>query len=392
MSNRGRLEARIHSGVSAIDAVAWDRLFPGDPECHAYYRACEAAPPPAFRLGAVSVERQGLVVAAAPFFRLDYRLDTPLQGRWRPLGEWLHKRLPRLVKVPLLCLGSPLADRCHIGVAPGLDQAEAGAALRALLGAIRAEAERNGVSLIAVKDLSAEDAGLADTALAAAGFARTASLPVAVLDLPFKDEQAYLASLSAATRKDIRRKLRSAAAVRIEQRQDIRDIEDRIVALYDETRGQSGVDYGDFERLTPAYFSGVVQALGPKATVMLYWLGEELIGFNLLLVGTDRVIDKFIGMRYPLAREMNLYAVSWLANVRFCIERGIARLQTGQTAYASKVRFGSRLEPSSVYFRHRGRVINKLFRTFGPMLAFDKLDPELKALAAARRIPEPAGR
>ena len=108
---------------------------------------------------------------------------------------------------------------------------------------------------------------------------------------------------------------------------------------------------------------------------MLYWLGDELIGFNLLFVGADRVIDKFIGMRYPLAREHNLYVLSWMTNVRFCLERGITKLQTGQTAYAAKLRLGSRLEKSWMCFKHRGRVINTVFRTFGPLIAFDRRIP-----------------
>ena len=122
---------------------------------------------------------------------------------------------------------------------------------------------------------------------------------------------------------------------------------------------------------------------------MLYWLGEELLGFNLLLIGRDRVIDKFIGMRYPKAREHNLYAFSWMSNVRFCLSRGIPLMQTGQTAYASKLRFGSRLDKTWVYFKHRSRFANVLFRTIGPHLAFDKMDPDLAALA--KKQPTTAG-
>jgi predicted N-acyltransferase len=164
-------------------------------------------------------------------------------------------------------------------------------------------------------------------------------------------------------------------------RTSIAGIESEILSLYDETRSQSGVDYGDFEKLSPDYFRGVMQSLGDRAVLMLYWRGEELLGFNLLFVEKQRVIDKFIGMHYPQAREHNLYVLSWMTNVRFCLERGIRCLQTGQTAYASKVRFGSRLEKSWLYYKHRGRAMNSLFRTFGPLVPPDKADPDLAALA-----------
>jgi hypothetical protein len=37
------------------------------------------------------------------------------------------------------------------------------------------------------------------------------------------------------------------------------------------------------------------------------------------------------------------------------------------------------LEKSWLYFKHRGRILNSIFRTFGPLLAFDRGDPDLAA-------------
>ena len=374
-------QARILPGVRAIPRDVWTALFPDDSEGWDYYVACESSPPPAFAFSAIAVTSQDRIVAAAPIFRLTYRLDTPLQGSWRPLGEWLNRRVPRLVNLPVMGLGSPLADRCHLGFAPDLPAHQRTAAMSALLAGLDAHAARENVPILAVKDLADRDLASADAALRDARFTRVASLPVAVLDLAFDSEEAYLASLSAATRKDIRRKLKQAGKVRAEMRTSIAGIEREIVALYDETRLQSGFDYGDFEKLSPDYFRDVMNKLGDRAVVMLYWIDQELIGFNLLFVEPDRVIDKFIGMHYPVARDHNLYVLSWMMNVRFCLERGIASMQTGQTAYSSKLRFGSRLDKSWVYFKHRGRVMNSLFRTFGPLMAFDKMDPDLAALA-----------
>jgi signal transduction histidine kinase len=375
-----QFQADVLPGVRAIARSSWTALFPGDCEGWDYYTACEAAPPPAFAFSAIAVTMRGRVVAAAPIFRLTYRLDTPLQGSWRPLGTWLNRRLPRLVNLPVMGLGSPLADRCHLGVAADLSARERTAAVRTLLTGLDAHAAALNVPIVAIKDLPDQQLAAAAQPLKEARFTRVASLPVAVLDLPFAGEEAYLASLSAATRKDIRRKLKRAANVRVEMRTSLAGIEPAIVALYDETRLQSGVDYGDFEKLSPNYFAEVMTRVGERAVLMLYWMGQELIGFNLLLVERDRIIDKFIGMHYPIAREHNLYALSWMTNVRFCLERGIQHMQTGQTAYAAKLRFGSRLDKLWVCFKHRGKVLNGIFRTFGPLMAFDKMDPDLAVL------------
>ena len=83
------------------------------------------------------------------------------------------------------------------------------------------------------------------------------------------------------------------------------------------------------------------------------------------------------------AREHNLYFVNWMATVRLCIERGIPWLQTGQTSYRQKVRLGCKLKRSWVYFKDRRPLINPLFKTFGPRMAFDRMDPDLQALGDA---------
>jgi predicted N-acyltransferase len=371
--------ARIAASVAEVDAAAWDSCLPGEAECHAYYVACETAAAVSgtgLRAAAIVVESHGEIVAVTPFFRLNYRLDTPLQGRMRSLGDALFRHVPGLVTLKALCVGSPYAERCHLGFAAELDAAGRAAALACLTEALQRQVMIERAHLSVWKDLApaeARDAGL----LPESGFARLASLPVAVLDLPYVDEASYLASLSAATRKDVKRKLAKASAVRIEFRSDISALAGNIHSLYEETRTRSGLDYGELELLPPGYFAQVSSALGDRAVFALYWVGEELAAFNLLLVEADRVIDKFLGMRYPLARDHNLYVVSWMANIRFCLERGISLFQSGQTAYASKLRFGSRLVPSTIYVRHRNAPLQWVLRRLSPWLGFDRFDHDL---------------
>lgn len=371
--------ARIAASVADVDAAAWDACLPGEVECHAYYVACETAAAISgigLRAAAIMVESAGAIVAVAPFFRLNYRLDTPLQGRMRSLGDALFRHLPGLVTLKALCVGSPYAERCHLGFAAGLDAAGRAAAFACLTEALQRQVAQERAHLLVWKDLAPEEDREAGH-LPMAGFARIASLPVAVLDLPHVDEAAYLASLSAATRKDVRRKLAKAGGVRIEFTSDISALTGEIDSLYDETRVQSGLDYGELELLPPGYFAAVSRALGDRAVFALYWVGDELAAFNLLLVEADRVIDKFLGMRYPLARDHNLYVVSWMANIRFCIGRGIRLFQSGQTAYASKLRFGSRLVPSTIHVRHRQAPLQWLLRRLSPWIGFDRFDPDL---------------
>lgn len=381
------LAARIVASVAAIDPVAWDACLPGEAESHAYYNTCEAAAASSgvgLRMAAIVVESGAEIVAVAPVFRLNYRLDTPLQGSLRGLGDALFRHVPGLVTLKALCVGSPYAERCHLGFSAGLDAEGRAAAFQLLASTLQRQATLEGAHLVVWKDLAPELERQAGAFLSPMGFARLASLPVAVLDLPFRDDAGYLASLSAATRKDIRRKLAKAGDVRVEFRTDIAGLEQEIDALYESTRAHSGLDYGELELLPPGYFASVSRALGERAIFALYWIGEELAAFNLLLIEADRVIDKFLGMRYPLAREHNLYAVSWMTNVRFCIGRGIRLFQSGQTAYASKLRFGSRLVPSAIHVRHRSAPLQWALRSLSPWLGFDRFDPDLAERAGKK--------
>ena len=125
-----------------------------------------------------------------------------------------------------------------------------------------------------------------------------------------------------------------------------------------------------------------MDALGERARIALYFASGELCAFNLVLLEKGRMIDKFLGVRYPLGREHNIYAVSWMENVKECLARGIGLLQTGQTAYGPKLRYGSRLEPSYIYFKHRSALPYAILKTVSRIIKADRLDPDLRAARA----------
>lgn len=375
------LSAQVVPGVGAIEEADWARLFPDEAEGWHYYRAVEAAPPPGFRFEAMTVTRDGRVIAAAPVFHVTYRLDTPLQGAFRPIGDWLHRTVPRLVAHPVLGLGTPLADRCHLGFDPELSPQDRAVVLEALLDGLDAAAAKAGVRILAIKDLAGREAESLHSTITEAGYARMAGLPVCVLELPFADEAAYIQSLSANNRSVLRRKLKTAGPVQLETVTSIAGIEDEIFSLYEETRANSRFDYGDFEQLSPAYFRDVMASLGPeRAAMILARVDGRLLAMKLLFIERHRIIDKFWGMRYPAGRDHNLFFVCWMEGVRFALQRGATQYQSGQTAYAQKVKLGSHLDPMWVYFRHRWPLVNRAFRRVAPLVAFDKMDPELKEI------------
>jgi predicted N-acyltransferase len=133
------------------------------------------------------------------------------------------------------------------------------------------------------------------------------------------------------------------------------------MSLYRETLAKA--EY-TLEELTPAYFSGVMRDPRHRALCATYWLGGTLIGFNLVLRNRVCLLDKFFGMDAAAGREHNLYYLSWMENVRYCIEHGLARYQSGQGLEREKLRLGSRLAPNWLWYRHRNRLVDRMFAAF----------------------------
>ena len=380
----GKLTIKSYESVASIPRAAWERMLPGEPESWDFYSAVESVPPPGFKLGAIAALNGETIVAAAPLFRVGYRIDTPLQGRLREIGDWVHARWPRLVSFPVIGIGSPMSDNCALGFAPELSDADCAHAFEGLLLHLAHLAKADKSALLAVKSLDRSEELLGEI-LQRHSFKRVTSVPLAMLDLPYYSLDHYLDSLPGKTGSYFRRKMRSAKKVRIEYRSSIVGLEARIAELFDSTLKQSKVDYGDFEKLDPEYFPKVVHGMGDKAQLMLCWQGEELLSFQLFLVGRDRVLAKQIGMKYPQGRELNLYFVNWLKLIEFAIERRIPCVEMGATTYATKILFGGYLERRWLHFRFRSGLWNRLLNPVAPLFDFEKNDAELQKLDASAK-------
>ncbi|MDX2258856.1 MAG: GNAT family N-acetyltransferase [Hyphomicrobiaceae bacterium] len=385
---------RHHASIAEIDRAAWDHLFAGHAEDWGYFRACELSNPAHFTLSAVAAYHGGRLVAAAPVFRIDYRLDTSLPQALRGLSTAIERMAPRLVRMPVIGFGSPMTEECPIGLSPDLDHNERRAAIAALLDGIEAHAKATGVTIIALKDVTEATRQEAGAALAGRGYTRMASLPIAIVPLPAGGLPAYFASLSQKARKSLRKKhvqSQSSDSVTVTIADSLAGIEAEAMALYRQTRANRGQSYEGFDEVPEDYFRQVLAAARGTAKVFILRVGERLAGFSLVLVEKDRVIAKFIGMDYEIARQHNIYFVNWLAVVEYCYANGIATVQAGQTTYLPKSRLGAVLRRSSVYFKHRGLVLGALFRWIGPKLSFDAVDPDLKELGdKARYVDETA--
>ena len=362
------MEAILAHSIEAFDREEWNALFADELEDWFYYHAVENAGLPGFEWIYLCIWEHGRLRAAVPGFVTEYRLDTTLSGPWKRVTRAIARVAPRLLGIPLVSLGSPVGEICHLGFAPDCGDADRKRLAGALVARLVDFAERRRIGMIAVKDASGADDALWSSVCGAAGLRRMPGQATALLDVRFRSLDDYLASLGPSTRRDMRRKLRARAAVRIEWRTEIDDVLDRIMTLYRETLAKAE---HTLEELTPAYFAGVMRDPRRRALCATYWLDETLIGFNLVLRNRLTLLDKFFGMDYAAGREHSLYYLSWMENVRYCIEHGLARYQSGQGLEREKLRLGSRLAPNWLWYRHRNRVVDRVFAAFEHAFQFE---------------------
>lgn len=239
-------------------------------------------------------------------------------------------------------------------------------------------------ALTIVKDLPQESPLLAPShndvarrlseALVARGCVMLEGQALAWLPLEFADADGWLQSLSAGRRKDLRRKLRARAELDIRGIAtgsayfDDETVVDAYYALYDAVYAQSEIH---FDRLSRAFFAAVLRDAASQGLVFEYRHGEELLGFNLCYVVNDALVDKYIGLRYPQAREFNLYFVSWAHNLDEACRRGLRRYIAGWTDPTIKAYLGARftLTRHAVYLRNP--LLRALLRRIGSLFESD---------------------
>ena len=371
---------RHHTSLSEINPESWDRLFPGRAEAWDYFRAIETTKKNEFTYSAIAVYAGDDLIAAAPAFGLNYRYDTALADTYKTTRDWIDRTMPWALRVPILGLGSPMTEECPVGFAPNLSADARGEALETLLSGLHTTAAAASKRMIiALKDITDQDAQWMHKSLTPHGYTRIASLPVATLPLPYKTIDEYLATLHTKVRSELRRKMRQAKDVEIEFRDNIDDIHDEIIRLYAQTRANRKASYDAFDEVPEDYFMRTIGS-NPQARVMLCKVDGRIASFNLFLQEEHRIIGKFIGLNYEISRKHNIYFVNWMRMIQYCLDNGISELQTGQTSYQLKVRLGCKLKKSWIYFRHTIGLVNPLIGAIGARMDLDQGDPDLIAL------------
>lgn len=133
------------------------------------------------------------------------------------------------------------------------------------------------------------------------------------------------------------------------------DVLEELYGLYLGVYGQSEIH---FDLLTRDFFAGLLQSREIGGVVFCYRHDGELVGYNICLEHGGMLIDKYIGLRYPQARELDLYFVSWFVNLEHALGRGLRFYVAGWTDPEVKASLGARF----TFTRHLVWVRNPILR------------------------------
>jgi uncharacterized protein len=220
--------------------------------------------------------------------------------------------------------------------------------------------------MLIIKDIPTDAVLIGDEAYAysrrlieacrASGFLLVEGQALAYVPIDFTSVDDFLARFSRSRRKDIRRKLRSAAALTVDtvRTGDAAFNDDETLAafyaLYLNVYRQSEIH---FDLLSADFFKALLQDARAGGVVFVYRRGGETIGYNVCFVESGVLVDKYVGFAYPRAREHNLYAVSWFHNLEYALAHDLHCYVAGWTDPEIKRHLGARftLTQHAVYLR-----------------------------------------
>jgi hypothetical protein len=306
-----------------------------------------------FSLHSIVVSNNGVPILLLPLFETRFDLSAFVAGWVKNTLMLAGRLIPSLFHPRILCVGSLMGEWSEIGIDLHTDQVTLDAAYTMALGALHSfSAERNS-DIVALYNFN-QYGKLPEEAFR--GFNRVQYRSCARLSMDFTSIEEYLSRLSSGARKDVRRKMRAAPHVRVIRSRTAAPFLDRIYSLYLETVSRGPMSLGMLNRL---FFEKICERV-PGAEYTLYFVQEELAAFNLLVIQPEAMVDIFFCMDYGPGRANNLYVVSWLENVRACLERNIPFYYAGQGAEKTKAHLGATFIPSYILFKHRRPMIDRL--------------------------------
>jgi len=339
--------------LDGVSARELERLFPEPSITAPLLSLLQESGIDGFDLSSIVVSKDTVPILFLPLFETRFDLSTFVEGWIKKSVKLAGRLIPSVIRPRILGVGLVEGEWSEIGIDPHLDEVTLDAASTLALSALHTLADERKSDMVVLYNFNQYGRlpGEVFKRFNQVHYRSCARLPI-----DFTSREEYLGRLSGAARKDLHRKMRIAPEVRIARSRTVAPFLDRIYTLYRETVERSPMALGAHNR---SFFEKFCEKI-PGAEYTLYFVREELAAFNLLVVKQEAMVDFYFCMDHALGRAYNLYVLSWLENVRTCVERKIPLYWAGQGAEKTKAHLGATFIPSFILFKHRRPVFDRL--------------------------------
>jgi uncharacterized protein len=338
--------------LDGVSAAELGQLFPEPSITAPFLSLLQESGIDGFNLRSIVVLKDDAPILLLPLFETRFDLSTFVEGWIKKSLKVAGRLIPSLFQPRVLSVGLLAGEWSEIGIDPQIDEGTLDAACTMAFGALQKLAAELKSDIVAFYNFNHYGKLPGEVFKK---FNRVQCQSCARLPINFNSMEEFLARFSKAARKDLRRKMRASHEVRVIRSRTISPFLDKIYKLYLETVARSPVSFGVHKRL---FFEKICERVA-GAEYTLYFVQKELVAFNLLVVKQEAMVDIYFCMDHELGRTYNMYVLSWIENVRTCVERKIPLYYAGQGAEKTKAHLGATLIPSFILFRHRQPLIDR---------------------------------
>ena len=347
------LSVEIHSNLVPVRDNEWRLLFSESPDAVELVRLVEASGFDGFNFHSLVVRLDDRPILVLPLFETKYHLTDAIGGMASKVAGFIDRWFPNLLHIPILGVGVVEGEWGEVGVDRTVATDVLMHAWKMAVESLDALADGLCAKLQVWVNFTTQSGRMIPMNVMQ-GYTGMPGVPCHVVPIRHDSLENYLDSLSKATRKDMRRKLRAAEGVTIIRPSDPGPWLDAIKVLYLRTFHSAEFAFGEHRRL---FFESVMNVV-PGAQYVLYLLDGQLVAFNLVISRDQMLVDKYFCMDSDSGRQYNLYFVSWMENMRYCMEHKIPLYHTGPGAEEVKAHLKAESIPSEILFKHKNLLIH----------------------------------
>jgi len=183
-----------------------------------------------------------------------------------------------------------------------------------------------------------------------AGFRKIPLLDEAILNIKWDTFDQYLGAMKSHYRSMIKKDMAKLKDIKIVHVSSFKKHVVEMFSLWEQTR-QRADEYRRDENIDHDYFRRLSDL--SQSSANLFFKGNKLVGFNVLVGGKDSLYPLWLGADYEIRDRHALIFNIYYETIRLAISQGKKIVYFGDTTYDLKMRIGCELRPQFAYLYSR---------------------------------------